>query len=212
MVALCAGAAHAWPADVYVDLEPGREVFRRLAAVEWVEVEDPSVATAELLSSGELLFSGHKPGRTLVLLYAEGKFAVWRLRVGPKGENVTPAKVDPASMVKACPGAKVGEKLVVSVRDERCRAALIRYLEGDAFSARDLELTFELQALQAQLAAMQKRLEEAGLGAVRLRYLGAGLNVDGELTRKEHRSVLWNLFRESAGRVPLDDESRLRED
>lgn len=212
MMTLCAGMAQAWPADVYVDLEQGREAFRRLAAIEWVEVEDPLIATAEVLPSGELLLTGNKPGRTLALLYAEGKFAVWRLRVGPKGEKVVPENGDPTTLARACPGAKLGETLVVSVRDETCRTTLAHFLERDAFSARDLEITFELQALQAQLAAMQKRLEAAGLGAVRLRYLGAGLVIEGELTPAEHRRVLWVVFRESVGRVALDDQSRIRED
>ncbi len=211
-VFLFMGAAHAWPADVYVDLEQGREVFRRLAALEWVEVEDPSIATAEVLPSGELLLTGVKAGRTLLLLYAEGKFAVWRLRIAPKGEQAKPAAGDANAVSKACPGAKLGEGLVVTVSDAQCRTALLRFLEGDSFSARDLEITFELPALQSQLAAIQQRLEGAGLGSLEVRYVGAGLVLEGELTKEAHRKALWILFRESVGRVPLDDRSSRRGD
>jgi Pilus formation protein N terminal region len=212
LVFLFAASAQAWPVDVYVDLEQGRETFKRLAAIEWVEVEDASVATAEVLPSRELLLTGHKPGRTLLLLYAEGKFAVWRLRIGPPGEKVQSASGERAAVEEACPGAQFGEKLVLTVGDEACRTSLARFLEGDAFSARELEITFELPALQSQLSAIQKRLEIAELAPVQLRYVGAGLVIEGALTPAEHRKVLWGLFRESVGRVPLDDQTRVRED
>ena len=66
-----------------VPLEPGKERFHKLCVVDWVEVEDPSIATAEVLpGSNELLLTGHKPGRTLLLLYARGVRGVAARRGG----------------------------------------------------------------------------------------------------------------------------------
>jgi hypothetical protein len=199
---LAAGGAHAWPADLYVDLEAGAEKFHRLAAVGWVEVEDPSVATAEIMESGELLLTGKVPGRTLLLLYAEGKIAVWRLRVAVKGARprAEPEGAALAAARAACPGLKVdGPSLSVVVKDDRCRVALLALFKTDAFSARDLELTFEVPPLQAQLSAIQ-----AGLG-VDARYVGAGLVLSGKLPQGDHRRALWSVFQRSVGRVALED-------
>lgn len=206
LLLLAAGAAYAWPADVYVDLEVGAERFQRLSALDWVEVEDPSVATAEVLDSGELLLTGKAPGRTLLLLYAEGKVAVWRLRVAAKGAK---PKVEPeggslAAARAACPDLKVdGSNLTATIKDERCRQALLALFKTDAFSARDLELTFEVAALQAQLSALQS-------GApVEAQYAGAGLVLKGKLPEKLHRRVLWQVFQRSVGRVALEDRVEL---
>ena len=105
-------ARRAWPVDLVVPLEAGKERFHKLSAVDWVEVEDPSIATAEVLEgSNELLLTGVKPGRTLLLLYAEGKFAVWRLVVGAPGRppEPEPAAEPLAAARKACPGLKATE-------------------------------------------------------------------------------------------------------
>ena len=84
LAALLSAPAQAWPVDVVQDLELGKEKFVHLSSLDWFEVEDPKVATVEYLESGEILFTPLRPGRTLVLMYAEKKFAVWRLRVEGK--------------------------------------------------------------------------------------------------------------------------------
>jgi hypothetical protein len=200
-LSLVVAALLAWPVDMVHDVENGREKFVKLAAVEWVEVEDPSIATAEIMESGELLLSGVKPGRTLVLLYAEGRFAVWRVRVGGKPELVAP---DAAK--KACPDLKLtpneDTKLTVTVQDDKCWKALFELFKSDAFVARELDVTFDQKVLQTQLKSVQDGLKK-GLSS---RYLGAGLVLEGEVTPSEHRKVLWELFRRSVGRVALDDK------
>ncbi|WNZ63504.1 pilus assembly protein N-terminal domain-containing protein [Myxococcus sp. MxC21-1] len=94
--------AHAWPVDLVVPLEPGKERFHKLDTVDWVQVADASVADAELLpGSNELLLTGQKAGRTLLLLYAGGRFAVWRLTVGsPPPEDPAPRRPRPARPVR----------------------------------------------------------------------------------------------------------------
>jgi hypothetical protein len=193
-------------------LEPGRERFHKLSVVDWVEVEEPSIATAEVLEgSNELLLTGLKPGRTLLLLYAEGKFAVWRLVVGePPGTE--PIAEPLAAARKACPGLKAttegaGRGLKAEVKDSRCREALRSLLKTDAYLARELELTFELPLLQEQLAALTPALKDLGLGAS---YRGAGLVLEGTTTPEGHRWALWELFRQSVGRVPLEDRVTVR--
>lgn len=205
--------AFAWPVDLVFSLDSGTDRFHRLSAVDWVEVEDPSVATVEVLSgSNELLVTGKRPGRTLLLLYAEGRFAVWRLAVTAPGTRATPEAAPEllAAARKACPGLQMNEgaerSLVVTVKDAACRKALLAFLQTDAWLARELEITFELPALQEQLSALTPVLKELGLGA---RYSGAGIVLQGTATPEGHRRALWALFRQSVGRVPLDDRVKI---
>jgi len=210
---LLPGSALAWPVDLVFSLETGTDRFHKLTAVEWVDVEDPSVATVEVLpGSNELLVTGLRPGRTLLLLYAEGKFGVWRLAVTAKGARAAPeaAPEQLAAAKKACPGLQVNEgterSLVATVKDSACRKALLALFQTDAWLARELELTFELPALQEQLSTLAPGLKELGLEA---RYSGAGLVLQGKATPENHRRALWELFRQSVGRVPLEDRVQL---
>jgi hypothetical protein len=205
--------ALAWPVDVILPLESGAERFHKLTAVDWVDVEDPSVATVEVLpGSNELLLTGKRPGRTLLLLYAEGKFAVWRLVVTSPGGRFAPeAGSEPlAAARKACPGLQVNggaeRTLVVAVKDTACRKALLALFQTDAWLGRELELTFELPVLQEQLAAVTHGLKELGLEA---RYSGAGILLEGTATPEAHRRALWELFHQSVGRVPLEDRVKV---
>ncbi len=202
--------AGAWPVDLAVSLEPAKERFHKLSTVAWVEVEDPAVATAEVLpGSNELLLTGQSPGRTLLLLYAEGRFAVWRLTVGaPPPEEPAPRL---AAARKVCPDLKATEgaerALSATVKDGRCRAALLELLRTDAYVARELELTFDVPVLQEQLASVGAALQPLGLEA---RYSGAGLVLTGSATPEVHRRALWELFRRSVGRVPLEDRVEVK--
>lgn len=205
--------ALAWPVDQAVSLESGTDRFHKLTAVDWVEVEDPSVATVEVLpGSNELLVTGKRPGRTLVLLYAEGKFAVWRLVVTGPGSKPGPEAAPEllAAARKACPGLQASEAperlLVVTVKEGACRKALLALFQTEAWLARELELTFELPALQEQLTAVTPSLKELGLEA---RYSGAGIILQGTTTPEGHREALWELFRQSVGRVPLEDRVKV---
>ena len=207
-------AAAAWPVDVSEDLRPGEERFRRLSALEWVEVEDPSIATAEVMESGELLLTAKAPGRTLLLLYAEGRVAAWRIRVGgaPPKPDVLEAAV--AATKKACPGLKAEldsvPELTATVGDDRCRLALLKLLEQDGFFAKNLSLTFEVPALQAQLSSIQAGIAAVTKEKVDAHYLGAGLVLRGELSAREHRKVLWEVFKRSVGRPAVNDEIEIR--
>jgi len=210
-------AAFAWPVDVYVDLRPGEERFRRPSAVEWLEVEDPAIVTAELMESGEIFLTAKAPGRTLILLYAEGKMAVWRVRVG----NAPPASPKPDALEamvaparKLCPGLKVesgaeAPALTATVPDERCRQALLELFKQDGFAAKDLSLTFELAALQAQLTSLQAGFAASAPRKVQSRYLGAGLILEGQVSAREHRKVLWEIFKRIVGRPAVSDQLEL---
>ncbi|MFP2929749.1 pilus assembly protein N-terminal domain-containing protein [Pyxidicoccus sp. 3LG] len=202
--------AGAWPVDLSVPLEPGKERFHKLFAVDWVEVEDPAVATAEVLpETNELLLTGHSTGRTHLLLYAEGRFAVWRLTVGTPPPEDIPARL--AAARKACPDLKTTEgaerSLTATVKDAPCRAALMELLRTDAYVARELEVTFDVPALQEQLASVGAALQPLGLEA---RYSGAGVVLSGSATPEVHRRALWELFRRSVGRVPLEDRVEVK--
>lgn len=205
--ALLASSAGAWPADMFHDVEVGKELFVPLTQVDWVEVDEPKVLGAEVLPGGEVLLTGVKAGRALVLLYAEGTCAVWRVRVGTPSVSPLPAL---EAAQKACGGKftyapSADTKLTGTVGDERCRQAVLKLLEADGFRGRELDLTFALPVLQSQLTAMQGALRKAVKGKTELRYSGAGLILEGSGTEAEHRKALWELFRNSAGRVALED-------
>jgi hypothetical protein len=204
--------AFAWPVDMAFDVPEGGHHFQRVAPIGWVETEDPSIATAEVLPSGEVLIEGKAVGSTLLLAEAEGKFAVWRIRVVGKSERAQPKPAQGAAWEaarKACPGMAEGDgegpKLRVTVKDESCRRALRTLFEGDAYLARDLELVFEVPALQAQLGAMEQALKAAKLEGLHARYVGAGLVLTGTATEAEFRRALLLLFRQAVGRVSLED-------
>lgn len=201
--------AAAWPVDWIHDVEVGKEKFVKLPRVDWLEVDDPNVVSVEWMpESNELLLIGLKPGRALVLLGADGKVAVWRVRVG------TPPVTDDAALAaakKACPDLRITPleevKLTVTVPHEACRKALTTLFQTDAFEARHLELTFEGKVLQAQLKSVQEGLQLTTHGRVKARYVGAGLVLDGPVTLAEHRKLLWETLRRTLGRFALTDET-----
>jgi hypothetical protein len=88
------------------------------------------------------------------------------------------------------------------------RAALMELLRAtDVYVARELELTFEVGALQEQLSSVGAGLKPLGLEA---RYSGAGVVLSGEASRESHHRALWELFRRSVGRVPLEDRVEVK--
>ena len=204
MLLLLSTPALAWPVDVVQELEVGKEKFIRLSSLDWFEVEDPKVVAVEYLESGELLMTALQPGRTLVLMYAEKKFAVWRLKVSGKPQPDSGAL--PAAL-KACPKLayhpEAYDKLVGTVGDEKCRQAVLAVLATDAFVGKELDLTFPVEVLQAQLKSITGGISRQKLTA---RYEGVSLVLTGTTDVVGQRKALWEVFRRSAGRVAMDDQ------
>lgn len=200
--------AAAWPVDWVHDVEPGKERFVKLPTLDWWQVEDPKVASVEWLAdSNELLLSGLKAGRTVVLLGAQGKVAAWRLRVG--GKPSQDEKLSTAAQ-KACPNLKwtplEDVKLTVTVHNDGCRQALLALFQTDAVEARAIELTWSQDALQSQLKELQKAFDQVAKGKVAAKYVGAGLVLSGTVSESEYRKVLWEVLKRSLGRFALDDQ------
>ncbi|MBX7100190.1 MAG: hypothetical protein K1X89_20915 [Myxococcaceae bacterium] len=187
--------ALAWPADLQQDVAPGREAFARVASVDWSLSDAPAVATAEwLAASGELLVEGKQPGRAHLLLYAEGKLAVWTVRVGQSRRAF--------ALPPSCPKLVAREGALEGTVDSvACLDALRTALESDGYLARELELTFSGEVLQVQLRRLTAALPK-GLTA---RYVGAGVVLEGAASFADYQRALWVLFRESVGRVALED-------
>jgi len=205
---LVSSVASAWPVDWIHEVDLRKERFVRLPALDWFEVEDPTVAQVEWMEhSNELLITGLKPGRTVLLLGAEGKFAAWRIRVGQK--PLVDDKVSTAAQ-KACPDLRwtplEDVKLTVTAHSEPCRAALLALFQTDAVEARAMELTFSGEVLQGQLKELQSAFEKVAPGKVKARYVGAGLVLSGTVSAAEHRKLLWELLKRSLGRFALDDQ------
>ncbi|HYV48308.1 MAG TPA: hypothetical protein VFA20_25785 [Myxococcaceae bacterium] len=198
-----APAAMAWPVNAHFDLKVGEEKFQRLTPDAWVEVETPAVVTAELFETAEVMLTGKSAGSTLVLVHAEDKVVVWRVVVA--GNPSTDDVVAPAR--KACREVKIENgELTATIRDEACRQALLKAFqsERDPYLAKDLDLTFELAALQSQLKAIEAALAKVAPG-VKAVYVGAGLRLTGRATTAQHRRVLWEVFKASVGRLALED-------
>ena len=201
------GTALAWPVDWVHDIEPSREKFVKLPRVDWVEVDDSSVAQAEWIApTNDLVLVGLKAGRAVLLLGSEGKAAAWRLRVGGKptldGALYTAAQ-------KACPDFTAtpleAVKLTVTVKNEACRVALMALFQTDAFEARHLELTFDGAVLQNQLKLVQTAIDAVVKGRVTARFAGAGLVLDGSaVTRAQYTRILWAILKSTLGRFALD--------
>ncbi|MBX7113033.1 MAG: hypothetical protein K1X64_01770 [Myxococcaceae bacterium] len=209
---LCAAPSWAWPVDQVRDVDVGTPALIPLGGLDWFEVEDASVLTAQRMPAGELMLMGAKPGRSLLLLYGDGKMAVWQVRVASKpladGALLEAAK-------KVCPKLKATPdeetQLVTPIADEKCRAALLSLFKTDSYVAGKMELVFELAALQSQLKALNEAFAGVTKAPLRTRYLGAGLELSGQLSVSEHKKVLWALFRASVGRVALNDQIELPE-
>ncbi|MBL9038357.1 MAG: hypothetical protein JNG84_07585 [Archangium sp.] len=208
LTAVLAASAWGWPADWVHDVPAAREKFVKLPTLDWVEVDAPSTVQAEWLAdSNELLLTaGAKPGRALMLLGAEGKVALWRVRVG----GAPPASdAALAAAKKACPGLLLTPsaevKLTVTVKTDVCRAALLTLFQTEAFAARELELTFDAPMLRAQLKGLQTAFDAIAPARVMAKYVGAGLVLEGAVSAAEHRKLLWAVALNSLGRVALDD-------
>jgi hypothetical protein len=208
-ISMCASVgAFAWPVDWAHDVEAGGAKFLKLPALDWFEVDEPSVVSVEWMEEAkELLLIANRPGRALVLLGVEGKVAAWRVRVAS-----APVR-DEGAMVaakKACPYFTLSPlevvKLTTTVKDEPCRLALMKLFQTDAFEARHLELTFEPKVLQQQLKNVEEGLAALAKGRVKARYVGAGLVLEGDVASvAEHRKVLWEVLKRTLGRFALDD-------
>lgn len=208
-ILLIAASASAWPVDVYVEARVGEEKFQKAAGTEWVDVQKPEVALVEALPGDEVLITGKQDGRTLVLLYGEGRMGVWSIRTEASQKVDTAALFSAATA--ACPGLKRNpssktDALVVHVATEKCRLALRELLKADVHDSRDITLTFEIAMLQSQLRDIQTAIDAAvGQRKVDTAYAGASLRLKGAITQAEHRKALWAIFNSAVGRVSLDD-------
>jgi hypothetical protein len=208
---VAAAPAAAWPVNARIEVRLGEESFQRLTPDAWLEVEKPQVAEAELLETSEVMITGKAEGSTLVLVHAEGKVMVWRVVV--RGAKAA-ARDEGAAPSKVCAGAKVeAGQLTASIRDEACRKALLKLLssDGDAFLAKDLDLTFDVPMLQAQLRDIEAGIARAG-AKVQAAYLGAGLRLKGEATQAQYRKLYWEVFRNSVGRLAIEDRIEIAEE
>jgi len=210
----------AWPVDMEVVLKQGEAKFVKLAAAEWLEVDDTAVVSAELFDTQEILLEAKKPGVALLLVYAEKRAAVWRLVVEPPASSPAtkpaapkPLEAAPSPLQQAkhaCPKLRFQPdrlpKITGHVDTEACRQALLFLLAQPGWLARELELVFEMEVLFAQLSAMQKAAEAAlGKNKLTLQYVGATLEMSGRLSSKQHRQALWSVFFHAAGRIALND-------
>jgi hypothetical protein len=201
--------ALAWPVDGYIDVPAGTEKIVKFGALDAARIDDPQIAEVEVMpETGELLVTARKPGRALVQLLAQGRSAVWRVRVG--GEPLDEQAVWDAA-AKVCKGVQPKAKeLVVTIESDACRAALLKVLAQDRLLPKDMELTFGVKPLQTQLTEFQAAMAAAKL-PVKLRYEGAGLILEGSVDEAARQAVYFELFKKSAGRLAITDRLKVAE-
>lgn len=204
----------ALPVSRVVDLEVGKEEFFR-ASLRAAFVDDPAVATVELLPSGEVLVAAHAAGRTLLYLADESRVEVVRLRVRAASERPTPVlATEPVrtAVKKACPGFKEegeAERTVATVvSTPGCRTALRDLLATDEYATNRLELNYSSDALQDQLARLTRTLEAAKNPAT-LKYSGVTLSLQGKLSYAQKQDLVRAVFAESVGPVLVEDATEV---
>lgn len=204
LAALLPTAALAWPVDGFIDVDPGKDKLVKFAALEAATIDDASVAAVEVMpESGELLVVAKKKGRALVQLWAQGRSAVWRLRVGepPLDE---PAPWEAAK--KQCPGLDPkATEFELEVKTPACRTALMKALEQDRVLPRSIALVLHIPVMQAQISQMQDALAAQKI-PIQLRYEGAGLVMTGTAAEESLRRAYFELFRKSVGRLAVHDK------
>jgi hypothetical protein len=211
--------AQARPVAKSLDLKVGKEEFFH-AWVKAVVVDDPSIATAELLPSQEVLLTPLKPGRATLLVVGETSLEAVRLRVYAEGSAVVPVRATEeqrAAARKACPGltetGKEGEKTVsAAVSSAACRSALLALFAADEYSARRVELQFTPETIQDQLAVMRQALKSKGLEAVQAGYSGTTLTLKGSVSEAQHLEALKTIFDIAIGAVAVEDTTEIVEE
>ncbi len=217
--------AFALPVDGSIDAIVGEAQFVKLADLKAAATDQPKIATAEIMQTGELLITPKSAGRALLFLADSMRTAAWRLRVRERGgrfEEVAPSDEARASAKKACPGLQEethseGTGLSTTVVNAACRRALKRLLDADPYRARFMDLTFTPEALQDQLADIEERLKADGLPGVRVHYEGMTLVVEGSVgpapapdaavrapTPQTWTQLARAFYEAAVGRVPAD--------
>ena len=202
--------AHASPPHAVVEVHPGDVTFQKLFEVRALASADPSIATAEVMPSGELLITGKKAGTTDIVAIAGGKLVGIRVHVRPLG---TPLPGDGASqlsaMEKACPvhklvGDGADQELGVTPNPPACRTALVALFATDRFLVKQISVDFDTASIQAQLVELEQALAASKL-PVTVSYQGATLVVKGELAPLQAGQLAVVLYTHAVGGVPLDD-------
>ncbi len=182
-------SARAWPVDQVFSVESGADRFHKLTAVEWVEVEDPSVATVEVLpGSNELLITGQAPGAHAPAALRRGEVRRVAADRDGAGRPAVPEAAPEllAAARKACPGLQVteGRRALAVGHGEGHRVP-----QGAAGALPDGHLAgaragAHLRAADAPGAALRAgaALKELGLEA---RYSGAGIVLQGTATPRD---------------------------
>ncbi len=210
---LLPATAGAWPVSGTLDLKVGSDSIVRSFA-KAVAVDDPSLVTAELLPSQELLLTPKKPGRALLYLLNDGQLDAVRLRIRDTGGELqvlhsTEAQREAAR--KACPKLVIersGESRSLSAEGvgAACRAALRELLKSDDFNVKDLALMFTDEGVQAQLAEIESKLKgSATAEGMKVAYVGVTLRLTGKAPVARKLELLKVAFDASVGRVLLDD-------
>ncbi|HEY3448163.1 MAG TPA: hypothetical protein VGK67_17530 [Myxococcales bacterium] len=195
------------------ELKAGKEEFVK-AWLKGAGTDDPSVATAEYLSSNEVLLTAVKPGRALLFLIGEASMDAIRLRIaGPDGKVpvVKATEEQKTAVRKACPGFKEegsGDEVavVVAVSSPACRAALRELFDCDEYSTRRIELSFSPEALFDQLQAIRAALKPAGLETIQVSYSGVTAVLKGKATRAQRMELMKVLYVNSVGPVLFEDQ------
>jgi Flp pilus assembly secretin CpaC len=207
---LAPALAFASPPHAVVEVKPGDVTFQRLYDVRALASIDPSIATAELMPSQEVLITGKKPGTTEVVALVNGKVVGLRVHVRAPGTLLPDeGAARLAAVEKACPqhrllGEGADQQLGATPTAGACRAALFALFATDKFLVKQIAIDFDQPSLQAQAAEVEAAVRAAKL-PVELHYQGATLVLKGSVTREQAAKLAVALYLHALGGVPLDD-------
>lgn len=211
-------AAWAVPVGKIIDLDVGEVRILGPDYVQAAEIDPPDLCAIERRPTLEFALTPKRPGTALLFLYEDGHLAVDRLRIhdprvpapeAPPGDGFA-ARFAAAKAVCQQVAERVvdGDRFLhVEIQNARCREAARSLLATDRYLAGELRITFSVEGVQAQLAAMQARLAQAGIHGLALSYLGMTLTLRGAVAAATVHRALRELWPVAVGRIDLEDRT-----
>lgn len=204
-------AAWGVPPQAVVALAPGDDTILPRPSGGWTAtLEGPPVAELSVLEADEVFFHALQEGTALLLWQNRELRAVqvWEIRVAARPAEPRPIAVPPAAA--GCCRKAEGDLLECQLDGPGCLALLAELLSHPELDPGKVQVRYTVPGLQALLVRLEKALQQAGLGGVRLAFRGATLQLTGEVADEAaRRRALIVLYRNMLGKLLVEDELRL---
>jgi hypothetical protein len=204
---LLPAAAGALPPDRLVYLEEGGDTFVKAPEGSWTATStDEKVVKSEYFPAAEVHLLAIAKGTALVILTNRvlGQAKFWEVHVGHKKLD----RPDPKVLGGACGCASY--PLECRVKSQKCVEALRGFLKDSGLTTDDLRLTYNVAGMQAVLKDLESRLRQEGFEGIRLAFLGANLQIRGEVADEAAwRKLLVCIYHGMLGRLVLENQVKI---